>query len=88
MASQDDIDNSQHAQNGGLILNIVNKPLPWICIFSLVLMFVSWQSGQAKQAAFDSQTQCMLVADHVRVLRESMAAHGVKPLPEFPKELK
>lgn len=88
MSSQDNIDNRQTAEHGGLIMNTINKPLPWIVILALLIMYDSVQSFLSKQAAFDAQTQCMLVADHVRDLRESMAAHGVQPLPTFPKELK
>lgn len=77
----------------------LNNPLPWVCLAFIitvaVCVFCVYRVGQAeaeaktaKQVAFDSQTQCMLVADHVRDLRESMAAHGVIPLPEFPNKLK
>ena len=99
MASQDNIDNRQTTGDGGFILNSLNRPLPWVALAFIITIAVSVfcvyrvaqaenEADRAKQTAFDAQTQCLLVADHVRDLREDMAAHGVVPLPTYPKRLK
>lgn len=45
------------------------------------------KANAATASAFDAKTQSLLAGDHIRELRESMAAHGITPLPKFPKRL-
>jgi len=89
MNHQDDINNSQNAQNGGFIFNVANKPLPWFGLLALTVIFLAWQAGQAKQAAFDAVTASMLAEQHfkdytkttdeyVEKLRFELASHGIK----------
>lgn len=41
MSSQDNIDSRQIADRGGRILNFVNQPLPWICLFALIVIVLT-----------------------------------------------
>lgn len=86
--------------NGGAIhderdfsINL-NRPLPWVCVAFIVSIFCVFESTKAtdasnaaKQAAFDAQTQSLLLRDYVDKLRIEMASHGIKP-PDYPQELK
>lgn len=35
-------DHSQKADRGGRIENLINQPLPWVCLFALVLIAYIW----------------------------------------------
>lgn len=74
--------------------NSINKPLPWVSVAFIVAIFCVFEatkaidaSNAAKQAAFDAQTQSLLLRDYVDRLRIEMASHGIKP-PDYPQELK
>lgn len=38
-------DHSQSADRGGKIFNLVNAPLPWICLFALLLIAYIWMDS-------------------------------------------
>lgn len=49
MASNDDIDNSLFADRGGR--NIVNRPLPWVCLLAAALVWMTWTAAKAQSAS-------------------------------------
>jgi hypothetical protein len=50
----------------------INKPLPWFCILSLVIIFLAAQSYQARTYAFDAQTTAMLAEQHFKDYTDKM----------------
>ncbi len=77
-----------------LMKKITNEPLPWISVAFIISIFCVFESTKAvdradaaKQAAFDSQTQSLLLRDYVDRLRIEVAQKGIKP-PDYPPELK
>lgn len=88
----DNIDNSQ-VNHGGSILNIINRPLPWVCVAFLIAIMCVYAATraadiaeQAKQTAWLAQTDALLLRDYTDKLRIELAAHGIKP-PDYPPEL-
>ena len=88
---------SIHADNSSsisvLLKKMSNEPLPWFAMFALIVVFLTAQSYQAKErseqaknAAWEAQTQSLLLRDYVDHLRIELAAHGIKP-PDYPKNL-
>lgn len=82
------------AAAGGFIDQSTNKALPWfgvaVVIAAIALAIAAYALAvchQAKQDAWQAETQSLLLRDHVDQLRFELASHGIKP-PEYPAELK
>lgn len=73
-----------------LVKKVTNSPLPWFGILALVTIFMAYEAGQAKQAAFNAETSALLAEQHfkdyskqtdeyIEKLRFELASHGIKP---------
>lgn len=49
-----------------LVKKVTNSPLPWFGILALVTIFMAWEAGQAKQAAFNAETSALLAEQHFK----------------------
>lgn len=89
---------SIHADNSSsvsvLLKKISNEPLPWFGMFALIVVFLTAQSYQAKErseqaknSAWEAETQALMLREHVDQLRFELASHGIKP-PDYPTKLK
>ncbi len=73
------------------VKKVTNTPLPWFGLLTLIVIFMTAQSYQAKdaaelakQTAWKAETESMMLREHVDSLRMEMAAHGMMP-PPLPK---